>query len=116
MLKWAFVILTAFTGPVGALFYVLACREPRHGIMSIAIIVGFAFGYPINWWLVASNMKHGMLTVRAESDAHSAHQEHGGHGGHGAAGPQPGPGAKAAMTALTTVILAAALVFIRLHG
>ena len=28
VLKWAFVILTAFTGPLGAFFYVLGCREP----------------------------------------------------------------------------------------
>lgn len=31
VLKWAFVILTAFTGPVGAFFYVLGCREPLAG-------------------------------------------------------------------------------------
>ncbi len=31
VMKWAFVILTAFTGPVGAFFYVLACREPIKG-------------------------------------------------------------------------------------
>jgi hypothetical protein len=31
VLKWAFVILTAFTGPIGAFFYVLGCREPLHG-------------------------------------------------------------------------------------
>lgn len=30
-LKWAFVILTAFTGPLGAFFYVLGCREPLRG-------------------------------------------------------------------------------------
>ena len=28
VLKWAFVILTVFTGPIGAFFYVLGCREP----------------------------------------------------------------------------------------
>src|SRR6476646_1601164 len=31
VLKWAFVILTAFTGPLGAFFYVLGCREPLQG-------------------------------------------------------------------------------------
>lgn len=31
VLKWAFVILTAFTGPLGAFFYVLGCREPLLG-------------------------------------------------------------------------------------
>ncbi len=31
VMKWAFIILTAFTGPVGAFFYVLGCREPLKG-------------------------------------------------------------------------------------
>ncbi len=32
-------------------------------IMSMALMVGFAFAYPMNWWLVANHMKHGMITV-----------------------------------------------------
>lgn len=32
VLKWAFVILTVFTGPLGAFFYVLGCREPLKGM------------------------------------------------------------------------------------
>ncbi|HFD92407.1 MAG TPA: DUF4396 domain-containing protein [Gammaproteobacteria bacterium] len=31
VLKWAFVILVVFTGPLGAFFYVLGCREPLKG-------------------------------------------------------------------------------------
>jgi hypothetical protein len=31
VLKWGFVILTLFTGPLGAFFYVLGCREPLPG-------------------------------------------------------------------------------------
>lgn len=31
VLKWAWVILVLFTGPVGAFFYVLGCREPLPG-------------------------------------------------------------------------------------
>jgi type IV secretory pathway VirB2 component (pilin) len=31
VLKWAFVILTVFTGPFAAFFYVLGCREPLKG-------------------------------------------------------------------------------------
>ena len=94
VLKWAFVILTAFAGPLGAFFYVLGCREPLRGnheqyvtarwrqvlgstmhcvagddpmrpqfwfLMSMALIVGFGCAYPINWWLVANHMKHGMM-------------------------------------------------------
>jgi hypothetical protein len=31
IMKWAFVILVVFTGPLGAFFYVLGCREPLKG-------------------------------------------------------------------------------------
>jgi len=33
-------------------------------VMSMALIVGFGFAYPINGWLVARELKHGMFTVR----------------------------------------------------
>jgi hypothetical protein len=32
VLKWAFVLITAYTGPVGAFLYVLGCREPLSGL------------------------------------------------------------------------------------
>jgi hypothetical protein len=232
VLKWAFVILTVFTGPIGAFFYVLGCREPLNGtheeyvsvrwrqvlgstmhcaagdgigiivgaaiggglalafwpdflleyvlgfgfgwayfqafamrdmaggsyakslrltflpellsmnllmtgmqltsrfsmreiaggddparpefwfIMSMALVVGFACAYPINWWLVAHHMKHGMLTVREEPvPAPNASVT----AGATAAGPppdQPGMRVKLAVTALTVAILASALVII----
>jgi Domain of unknown function (DUF4396) len=34
-------------------------------VMSMALIGGFVLAYPINWWLVAHGLKHGMITVRA---------------------------------------------------
>lgn len=40
-------------------------------VMSLAVIVGFLVAFPLNVWLVATNLKHGMGTVRAL-----------GHGGH----------------------------------
>ncbi len=42
-------------------------------VMSMALIVGFIVAYPINWWLVARGLKHGMITVRTNgrSAAHS---------------------------------------------
>lgn len=58
-------------------------------VMSLAVIVGFFVAYPLNVWLVAVNLKHGMGTVRAL-----------GHGGHSlevekkwerSPGPQPLP-------------------------
>ncbi|NOZ66912.1 MAG: DUF4396 domain-containing protein [Alphaproteobacteria bacterium] len=33
-------------------------------IMSMALLIGFIAAYPINWWLVSSHLKHGMMTVR----------------------------------------------------
>jgi hypothetical protein len=238
VLKWAFVILTAFTGPLGAFFYVLGCREPLRGsheeyvatrwrqvlgstmhcvagdgigiivgaaigaglalsfwpdflleyvlgfgfgwaffqafamrdaaggsylkslkmtflpellsmnllmtgmvitsrfamrnvdggddptrpefwfIMSMALIAGFVCAYPINWWLVANHMKHGMMTARRDSapvavgertmGAMSGEMSEGSGPGRG----QPSAGVKAAMTVLTFAILATALVIV----
>ncbi|HTR62046.1 MAG TPA: DUF4396 domain-containing protein [Candidatus Binataceae bacterium] len=36
-------------------------------IMSMALLAGFIAAYPMNWWLVANKLKHGMLTVRPVS-------------------------------------------------
>jgi hypothetical protein len=73
-------------------------------IMSMALIVGFVCAYPINWWLVANHMKHGMMTVpmgAMSSDMSTGPAQH-----------QPGLGSKAAMTAVTFAILGAALVLV----
>lgn len=32
VLKWGFVLLTVYTGPIGAFLYVLGCREPVPGL------------------------------------------------------------------------------------
>jgi hypothetical protein len=37
--------------------------------MLCALMVGAAFAYPMNWWLVADHLKHGMLTVRPQGSA-----------------------------------------------
>jgi hypothetical protein len=49
-------------------------------VMSIALLAGFIVAYPMNWWLVANNLKHGMLTIRqagaraaAEAQVHAGH-------------------------------------------
>jgi hypothetical protein len=36
-------------------------------IMSMALLAGFISAYPMNWWLVARGLKHGMMTVRPGS-------------------------------------------------
>jgi hypothetical protein len=33
-------------------------------VMSLGLLVGFVIAYPMNWWLVANHLKHGMMTVR----------------------------------------------------
>ena len=38
-------------------------------VMSMALLAGFIVAYPINWWLVAKGLKHGMMTVRGPVDA-----------------------------------------------
>jgi Domain of unknown function (DUF4396) len=32
-------------------------------VMSMSLLAGFVVAYPMNWWLVANNLKHGMMTV-----------------------------------------------------
>jgi hypothetical protein len=42
-------------------------------VMSMGLLVGFVISYPINWWLVANRLKHGMMTVRPASADAGAH-------------------------------------------
>jgi Domain of unknown function (DUF4396) len=83
--------------------------------MSMALLFGFVCAYPMNWWLVARGLKHGMMTVRPAGHAGSDHAAHVMDGAHGAApahGPMHGgPGGTprselAAMTVLSLVLLA----------
>ncbi len=37
VLKWGFILLVAYTGPFGAFLYVLGCREPLPGSMSVML-------------------------------------------------------------------------------
>ncbi len=39
-------------------------------VMSLGVIAGFAIAYPVNVWMVARRMKHGLMTERAKSDGH----------------------------------------------
>jgi len=59
------------------------------GVMSFAVGVGFIVAYPINVWLVAAGLKHGMGTVRVlGKGGHSLEAERDGERG-GAATPAP---------------------------
>jgi Domain of unknown function (DUF4396) len=55
-------------------------------VMSMALLAGFILAYPINWWLVASGLKHGMMTVRRSQARPAA-----GIASHAAHGPAPAP-------------------------
>jgi hypothetical protein len=43
-------------------------------VMSMGLLVGFIFAYPMNWWLVANHLKHGMMTIRP-AGAVAAHSD-----------------------------------------
>lgn len=38
-------------------------------VMSMALLTGFIVAFPMNWWLVAYKLKHGMITVRRKDPA-----------------------------------------------
>jgi len=44
-------------------------------LMSTALLVGTITAYPINWWLVAKGLKHGMMTVRDEVEKTASHSK-----------------------------------------
>jgi hypothetical protein len=54
-------------------------------VMSLGVTVGFAVAYPVNVWLVAANLKHGLMTVRKEGPkpgrtaAEDSQMDRGGH-------------------------------------
>jgi FtsP/CotA-like multicopper oxidase with cupredoxin domain len=58
-------------------------------VMSLGITVGFIIAYPVNVWLVAKGMKHGLMTVRS-ADHQGSHEEHSEdhHMGHSMAGEE----------------------------
>jgi hypothetical protein len=37
--------------------------------MSLALMFGAVITYPMNWWLVAHHLKHGMMTIRPKGEA-----------------------------------------------
>lgn len=80
-------------------------------VMSMALLVGFVVAYPMNWWLVAKGIKHGMMTVRPRAEAKEAamampasHEHAAGHEtGHG---PPPSTAHIAVMAVLSVAVFA----------
>jgi Domain of unknown function (DUF4396) len=74
-------LMTGMLPTMMILRYVASADDPTTPnfwfVMSMALLVGFAVAHPINWWLVANHLKHGMTTVRpaganAEASDHAA--------------------------------------------
>ncbi|MES2521898.1 MAG: DUF4396 domain-containing protein [Gemmatimonadota bacterium] len=105
------------------------------GVMSLATLVGAAAAYPVNVWLVAVGLKHGMGTERAlgrggspvlhapglPSTASSAHASHATstHNGSPAGSPAASPPTRtqvAAVSVLSVVALAAGVLLAALFG
>ena len=51
-----------------AMVHVPGSEDPQSAtfwfVMSMALLTGAITAYPMNWWLVAHHLKHGMMTVR----------------------------------------------------
>jgi len=45
-------------------------------VMSLGVIGGFAIAYPVNVWMVARGMKHGLMTEREGAPAGAGHEAH----------------------------------------
>ena len=92
-------------------------------VMSMALLAGFIVAYPMNWWLVANHLKHGMFTVRAADDP-DAPDDAGAKdaGAHRAMTPGGGGGTMShvppiwAMAALSFLALAAGLLIARVFA
>jgi hypothetical protein len=46
------------------------------GVMSLGVIVGFSTAYPANVWLVAKQLKHGLMTQRPQPAPAAHHEQH----------------------------------------
>ncbi len=80
-------------------------------VMSLGVVVGFVLAYPVNVWMVASGLKHGLMTVRSGSQKSKKGMDHG-QGSHGSMGHQMKPDVTrpqlAAISGLTVFALAVA--------
>ena len=59
-------------------------------VMSLGVIVGFVTAYPVNVWMVARGLKHGLMTVRDEDHRKRSGLDHS-RGDHEATGHQMNP-------------------------
>lgn len=76
-------------------------------VMSMALLLGSATAYPINWWLVAKGLKHGMMTVRDEPAAERAPHTEGPTGSGAAHAGWAGDASRGEILAMTLLSFAA---------
>jgi FtsP/CotA-like multicopper oxidase with cupredoxin domain len=85
-------------------------------VMSLGVTAGFVVAYPINVWLVAKGLKHGLMTVRAGEPKGSHASEHAGHDMHDMGGMQVVTRTQlAALTACSLLALAAGMFVPAIH-
>ncbi len=130
-----FLSMNGVMGGMSAVMVVWMARQPAAMepatayfwfVMSIALCVGFAVAYPINWWLVDHGLKHGMMTVRKEGGpaplaaglalAGAALAGHRGHNQPPDVHRSTSSGALAAMAVVSLAVLAAGLLIAGLVG
>ena len=106
-------------------------------IMSMSLLAGFVLAFPINWWLVANHLKHGMMTVRKGNQAKEQPMHEKMNPGSEMSGSrdrlpmpqmshshespeqtaaQPSGGAKSAMTLLSFLVFGVAILVVSLVG
>ncbi|NKI97166.1 DUF4396 domain-containing protein [Rhizobacter sp. SG703] len=73
------------------------------GAMSLGVIAGFAVAYPVNVWMVARRLKHGLMTERASGHKHKHKHQHAGMGS--GMGPDVTRPQLLAVTMTTTLML-----------
>jgi hypothetical protein len=94
-------------------------------VLSLAVFVGLVMAYPVNVWLVDKKLKHGMGTVRALGEGGAPLPQPSGNGAHGAPSahggmkmdaPEVTRPERAAIAALTILLLAAGVLIAAAAG
>ena len=75
-------------------------------VMSMGVIVGFATAYPVNVWLVAQGLKHGLMTER-RGDRGQNNQGSSSHGSHSTGHEMRSPTTRPQLTVVTIITVLA---------
>lgn len=81
--------------------------------MSVSLMAGAVIAYPMNWWLVANHLKHGMMTVRP-AGGHVMHDDT--MPGMAMGAPHPPRPPLAVMTVVSFLVLGAGLLIAYVFG